>query len=134
MGAPEVPPWCRETQSLGQQMLNAPLGINGLSCVRFLWYSPVKPPKKRAIEDWVEAGFYAKILTAANHMQPNFDLFSRYHNSWYYFITKIFMYLNVHLSTPKMLNILFKIMLISQKLIQVYLPQLLSYTILLPYV
>ena len=28
-GAPEVPPLCRETQSLGQQMLNAPLGING---------------------------------------------------------------------------------------------------------
>ena len=30
-GAPEVPPLCRETQSLGQQMLNAPVGINGLS-------------------------------------------------------------------------------------------------------
>ena len=30
-GAPEVPPLCRETQSLGQQMLNAPLGINGLT-------------------------------------------------------------------------------------------------------
>ena len=29
-GAPEVPPLCRETQSLGQQMLNAPLGITGL--------------------------------------------------------------------------------------------------------
>ena len=29
-GASEVPPLCRETQSLGQQMLNAPLGINGL--------------------------------------------------------------------------------------------------------
>ena len=29
-GVPEVPPLCRETQSLGQQMLNAPLGINGL--------------------------------------------------------------------------------------------------------
>ena len=25
-----MPPLCRETQSLGQQMLNAPLGINGL--------------------------------------------------------------------------------------------------------
>ena len=32
-GAPEVPPLCRETQSLGQQMLNAPLGINGLMLV-----------------------------------------------------------------------------------------------------
>ena len=32
-GAPEVPPLCRETQSLGQQMLNAPVGINGL--IRF---------------------------------------------------------------------------------------------------
>ena len=30
-GAPEVPPLCRETESLGQQMLNAPVGINGLS-------------------------------------------------------------------------------------------------------
>ena len=30
MGAPELPPLCRETQSLGQQMLNAPVGINGL--------------------------------------------------------------------------------------------------------
>ena len=30
-GAPEVPPLFRETQSLGQQMLNAPVGINGLS-------------------------------------------------------------------------------------------------------
>ena len=29
-GAPEAPPLCRETQSLGQQMLNAPFGINGL--------------------------------------------------------------------------------------------------------
>ena len=29
-GAPEVPPLCRETQSLGQQMLNATVGINGL--------------------------------------------------------------------------------------------------------
>jgi len=28
-GAPEVPPLCRETQSLGQQMLNATVGING---------------------------------------------------------------------------------------------------------
>ena len=25
-----MPPLCRETQSLGQQMLNAPVGINGL--------------------------------------------------------------------------------------------------------
>ena len=30
-GAPEGPPLCRETQSLGQQMLNATVGINGLS-------------------------------------------------------------------------------------------------------
>ena len=30
-GAPEVPPFCREMQSLGQQMLNATVGINGLS-------------------------------------------------------------------------------------------------------
>ena len=29
-GAPEVTPLCRETQSLGQQMLNAKVGINGL--------------------------------------------------------------------------------------------------------
>ena len=31
MGEPRVPPLCRETQSLGQQMLNATVGINGLS-------------------------------------------------------------------------------------------------------
>ena len=30
-GAPEVPPSCRETQSLGQQMLKEPLSINGLT-------------------------------------------------------------------------------------------------------
>ena len=30
-GAPEVPPLCRETQSLGHQMLNAPFSINGLT-------------------------------------------------------------------------------------------------------
>ena len=30
-GAPEVPPLCRETQSLGQQMLNETVGINGLT-------------------------------------------------------------------------------------------------------
>ena len=29
-GVPAVPPLCRETQFLGQQMLNAPVGINGL--------------------------------------------------------------------------------------------------------
>ena len=31
MGAPAVPPLCQETQSLGQQMLNAQVGINGLT-------------------------------------------------------------------------------------------------------
>ena len=35
-GAPEVPPLCRETQSLGQQMLNAPLGINGLNSIVYI--------------------------------------------------------------------------------------------------
>ena len=30
-GAPSVPPLCQETQSLGQQMLNATVGINGLT-------------------------------------------------------------------------------------------------------
>ena len=30
MGAPRVPPLCREAQFLGQQMLKEPLGINGL--------------------------------------------------------------------------------------------------------
>ena len=35
-GAPEVPPLCLETQSLGQQMLNAPVGINGLSIISTL--------------------------------------------------------------------------------------------------
>ena len=36
-GAHEVPPLCRETQSLGQQMLKEPLGINGLSTVYEFW-------------------------------------------------------------------------------------------------
>ena len=30
LNIPEVPPLYRETQSLGQHMLNAPVGINGL--------------------------------------------------------------------------------------------------------
>ena len=34
-GAPEVRPLCRETQSLGQQMLNAPVGINGLNSCQY---------------------------------------------------------------------------------------------------
>ena len=33
VGAPEGPPICRETQSLGQQMLNTPVGIKGLRTV-----------------------------------------------------------------------------------------------------
>ena len=33
-GASEAPPLCRETQSLGQQMLNATVGINGLIRVK----------------------------------------------------------------------------------------------------
>ena len=43
MGAPEVLPLCRETQSLGQQMLKEPLSINGLRKVsglifrKYLW-------------------------------------------------------------------------------------------------
>ena len=44
--APAVPPLCRETQSLGQQMLNATVGINGLTTVqkhtgynKHIWYS-----------------------------------------------------------------------------------------------
>ena len=35
-GAPEAPPLCRETQSLGQQMLNAPFGISGLTVIIIL--------------------------------------------------------------------------------------------------
>ena len=34
-GAPEVPPLCPETQSLGQKMLNAMEGINGLIVWKF---------------------------------------------------------------------------------------------------
>ena len=37
-GAPEVPPLCRETQSLGQHMLNAPVGINGLKIDMYLLF------------------------------------------------------------------------------------------------
>ena len=35
-GTPTVLPLCRETHSLGQQMLNATVGTNGLNC-----FSPV---------------------------------------------------------------------------------------------
>ena len=38
-GAPEVPPLCRETQSLGRQMLNAPVGINGLIALNNYMFS-----------------------------------------------------------------------------------------------
>ena len=40
-GAPAVPPLYRETQSLAQQMLNAPLGINGLR--ESLNWEPFRP-------------------------------------------------------------------------------------------
>ena len=44
-GAPEVPPLCRETQSLGQQMLelsceNATVGTHGLTKLRFRFFRP----------------------------------------------------------------------------------------------
>ena len=43
-GAPEVPPLCRETQSLGKQMLNATVGINGLKGFKGpLIFSPIMP-------------------------------------------------------------------------------------------
>ena len=38
MGTPRVPPSCRETQSVGQQMLNAAVGKNGLTLQQFLPY------------------------------------------------------------------------------------------------
>ena len=38
-GAPEVPPLCRETQSLGQQMLNASVGINFLVWIQSRYQS-----------------------------------------------------------------------------------------------
>ena len=40
MAAPRVPPLCRETQSLGQQMLNAPVDINGLRHIAILIFYP----------------------------------------------------------------------------------------------
>ena len=44
-GAPEVPPLCRETQSLGQQILNAPVGINGLRAIIFFTRITVRGKK-----------------------------------------------------------------------------------------
>ena len=60
MGAPRVPPLSRETQSLGQQMLNAPVGINGLTwivehvqlCIMSSLYKLFKPPCKGGEERW----------------------------------------------------------------------------------
>ena len=37
MGAPEVPPLCRETQSLGQQLLKTTVGTNGLIALRLFY-------------------------------------------------------------------------------------------------
>ena len=42
-GAPAVPPLCRETQSLGQQMLDATVGINGLMTAFFFQF--IIPPQ-----------------------------------------------------------------------------------------
>ena len=46
-GAPEVPPLNRETQSLGQQMLNAPVGINGLMHWRKPWIPGEKVSRRK---------------------------------------------------------------------------------------
>ena len=46
-GTPVVPPLCRETQSPGQQMLNAPVGINGLNPFNFhAWTFVIQPREK----------------------------------------------------------------------------------------
>ena len=49
-GAPAEPPLCRETQSLGQQMLNATVGKNGLrvSRMKFMQRPGVQPSEKLA--------------------------------------------------------------------------------------
>ena len=46
-GAPEVPPLCRETQSLGQQMLNKPFSINGLSPLSTICICIRQIPKRK---------------------------------------------------------------------------------------
>ena len=43
-GAPEVPPLCRETKSLGQQMLNATVGINGLIPCNIIIHATCQDP------------------------------------------------------------------------------------------
>ena len=67
MGAPWVPPLCRETQSLGQQMLNAPVGINGLN-IRGVSHwtiyknSPLWPRKCNQYKE--KYRFFKKILSS----------------------------------------------------------------------
>ena len=69
-----MPPLCRETQSLGQQMLNAPLGINGLT---------VEPAARKncflkaiLIKNYTN-NFIHKIL-AFKDLNANIDLYNAY--------------------------------------------------------
>ena len=75
-----MPPLCRETQSLGQQMLNAPLGINGL------------------IEQYSD-GVHSLEQDKTAHslsiiLKKNFEHFFR---KFYLFFRKIFSYKSIHI-------------------------------------
>ena len=49
-GAPAVPPLCRETQSLGQQMLNATVGINGLAYSGNGSWKPTRKSREKCVQ------------------------------------------------------------------------------------
>ena len=66
MGAPRVPPLCRETQSLGQQMLNAPFGINGLKIVKVGNNVTILIAKCFTSLTWKSVSFFKTI--------PNFEM------------------------------------------------------------
>ena len=63
-GAPEVPPLCRETQSLGQQMLNATVGINDFQ-------GNVPDDSYRV----------AKLYKFLNNFSTQYDIFQNYYSA-----------------------------------------------------
>jgi len=73
-GAPEVPPLCRETQSLGQQMLelsceNATVGKNGLSSIHILYAEGLTQQDRylKMIFDMIKVIYYQTIKCTNQH-------------------------------------------------------------------
>ena len=74
-GAPEVPPLCRETQSLGQQLLNATVGINGF-CVNIFCHTPARLGNNRdqtysCLRDWRLSASWGKLRASWKLLGPS---------------------------------------------------------------